>query len=154
MKIYDKFQSRRGGVIIIVIIFVMIAAVTAHKLALNSETAVRGAKEELLKSYLLEYNMALLRFNLEEKKWPASISELTQKKGYLRNLYPDPFTKRADYLLVEKKENKYIVSASSEKSPSGIPYNRLCVNAARKFVPVAPVNPPPLMRLMSHMPVR
>ncbi|HOT76958.1 MAG TPA: hypothetical protein PK467_14305 [Candidatus Wallbacteria bacterium] len=126
----------------------------AHRLALNSETAVRGAKEELLKAYLVEYNMALLRFNLEEKKWPADISELTRKKGYLRNLYPDPFTKRADYLLIEKKENKYIVSASAEKSLSGIAYNQLCVNAAGKFVPVSSGGPPPLVRLMSHMPAR
>ncbi len=133
MKIYKR---PRGSVVIVIILFIAISAVMAHKLAVNSVLLVKNANEQLLKAYLGEYNNALLRFYTVEKKWPRDISELASKPGYLRQLSPDPFTKKTDYLLIEENGRKYIVSASAEKSFNGEAYNTLCVNAARKFVRV------------------
>lgn len=134
MKIYKR---PRGSVVIVIILFIAISAVMAYKLAVNSALRVKNANEQLLKAYLSEYNHALLRFYTVEKKWPRDISELASKPGYLRQLSPDPFTKKTDYLLIEENGRKYIVSASAEKSFSGEAYNTLCVNAARKFVRVS-----------------
>lgn len=133
MKIYNK---SRGSVVIVIILFIAISAVIAHKIAVNSAVRVKSANEQLLKAYLGQYNHALLRFYAVEKKWPSDISELASKPGYLRQLSPDPFTKKTDYLLIEENGRKYIVSASAEKSFDGETYNTLCVNAARKFVRV------------------
>ncbi len=133
MKIYNK---PRGSVVIVIILFIAISAVIAHKIVVNSAVRVKSANEQLLKTYLGEYNHALLRFYAVEKKWPRDISELASKPGYLRQLSPDPFTKKTDYLLIEENGRKYIVSASAEKSFDGQAYNTLCVNAARKFVRV------------------
>lgn len=129
--------------IIVIIVFVAISAIIAHKLALDSAARVKGANEELLRTYLSEYNNALLRFYLVEKKWPRDISELLSGPGYLRKLSPDPFTKKTDYLLIENGGRKYIVSASAEKSFSGAAYNTLRVDAARRFARVGAGNPPP-----------
>lgn len=140
----------RGGVMIVVIVFIIVSAVMAHKLAINPETAVKSSREDQLRSYVAQYNMALLRYHLSEKKWPGTLGELSSKPGFLRELTPDPFTKKTDYLLAEINGQKYVTSASAELSAAGKPYNTLTVNAARKFVSLAQDSTPPLAELMGY----
>lgn len=140
-------RERGGSVIIVIIIFIMVSAIMAHKLAAGPEAAVRTAREERLKRRLAEYNMTLLRYRLNENKWPASKDELLSRPGYLRALAPDPFTGKTDYIIAEAGGQKYFTSASSEKSAAGKPYNTLTAGAALRFVPLKP-DPPPLAELM------
>lgn len=134
--------------VIVIIVFIAISAITAHKLALGMAVRVKSANEELLRTYLSQYNNALLRFYIVEKKWPRDINELLSAAGYLRKLSPDPFTKKSNYLLIDKNGQKYIVSACAEKSIDGFAYNTLCVDSARKFVRIDVENPPSLVKLM------
>lgn len=149
---FHTFHARpsRGGVMIVVIVFIIVSAVMAHKLAINPEAAVKSSREDQLRSCVAQYNMALLRYHLSEKKWPRTLGEISSKPGFLRELTPDPFTKKTDYALAEINGQKYVTSASAELSAAGKPYNTLTVNAARKFIPLSADKIPPLAELMGY----
>ena len=135
-KKMNRAFKENGSLAIAVIAFIMAAAILAHGVIINSEGLVKHKKEELLKTYLIEYNMALARYRYVFKVWPSSVSELMEKKGFARRLSPDPFTGKPDYLLIEKNGEKYIVSSSNQKNSGGISYRELCVACNRRFVPI------------------
>ncbi len=147
-NIYKANNERRAAVIIIILVFLAVSGAFAYKLAADSRAGVKSRNETILKNRLVEYNYALLRFYIIEKRWPRDWPELLSKPGCIRRMMPDPFTRAADYKLIEKNGQKYAVSASREYSFNGASYDILTCGADFKFVSLAGENSPVLCNIM------
>jgi len=140
--------NESGYAALVAVVFVILMAIAAQNVAEDARTLVRHGNEERLRAHLVEYNMAVLRFRVENGRFPSSIDELQKFPGGLRRIYADPFTKKKDYTMAggaanaaEKGEKFFIVSASSEKSLGGIEYSRLTADIAGAFRPVEKITP-------------
>ena len=87
---------------------------------------VKRHKEDQLRFYLSELNVASKKFNRRNNRYPQNIDELIlDSKGvkYLRNKYIDPFTKKANWNFEVTTNTILIFSKSDKISISGKLYS-------------------------------
>ena len=97
--------SQRGMTYIGLLLVIVLIGIATAALSPMWSTMVRREKEEELLFRLGEYRRAIARYRQDHGRYPARLDDLLedrtqlQVRRYLRRLYPDPMTGKADWKL-------------------------------------------------------
>jgi len=97
--------GQAGMTYIGLLLVIVLIGISTATLSPIWSTMVRREKEEELLFRLGEYRRAIARYRQDHGRYPARLEELLEDKTqlqvrrYLRRLYPDPMTGKADWKL-------------------------------------------------------
>jgi type II secretory pathway pseudopilin PulG len=108
--------SPRGAIYPILLISILVIGVATAGVAKLWTTEVKREKEEELLFRLGEFRRAIARYRADHNRLPKELKDLLedrtqlQTRRYLRRLYPDPFTGKADWKLDLLTDRSGVVS--------------------------------------------
>ncbi len=139
-------KDKKAGAIIWAMTFVTAFIIGSWLAMPLYSTAARIEREEQLAFILKSYKRAIIKYNRIYGSGPHAVEELIKKPPaprFIRQLYDDPFCTReikiinsANGLIAVKNQIGEIVnvkSISTEKSASGIEYNRWYADSKLKI---------------------
>jgi type II secretory pathway pseudopilin PulG len=97
--------SARGVIYPVLLISILVIGVATAGVAELWSTEVKREREEELLFRLGEFRRAIARYRADHNRLPKELKDLLddrsqlQTRRYLRRLYPDPFTGKADWKL-------------------------------------------------------
>jgi len=106
----------RGAVYPILLIGILMIGVATAGVAELWSTEVKREKEDELLFRLGEYRRAIARYQADHNRLPKELKDLLedrtqlQTRRYLRRIYPDPFTGKADWKLDLLADRSGVVS--------------------------------------------
>ena len=116
----SKFAIRnsklRGAIYPIFLISILVIGVATAAVAELWSTEVQRAKEDELLFRLGEFRRAIVRYRADHNALPKTLKDLLddrtqlQTRRYLRRIYPDPFTGKADWKLDLMADRSGVVS--------------------------------------------
>jgi len=98
-------RSPRGAIYPVLLISIMVIGVATAGVAELWSTQVKREKEEELLFRLGEFRRAIARYRADYNRLPKELKDLLEDRAqlrtrrYLRRIYTDPFTGRADWKL-------------------------------------------------------
>ncbi len=120
-------RGSRGFTLIELMMVVSIVGILATLAVPSYQTAVRKAKEAVLRQDLFTLRDLLDQHRADQGKYPASLEALVSA-GYLRRIPTDPFTGSTSTWqeIVEPTEGGVfdVYSGSDLVGTNGVPYNR------------------------------
>jgi general secretion pathway protein G len=132
MKRYRK--SEAGFTLVELMIVLMIIGILLVLAIPRYATAVKHAREAVLKEDLQTMRAAIDSYTMDKQKAPQALDDLVQE-GYLRSIPVDPMTQSKDTWVTEKSDTLTSVdqtdsggiddvhSGSQEQGSNGQPYN-------------------------------
>jgi type II secretory pathway pseudopilin PulG len=111
-----SFGSARGVIYPILLISILVIGVATAGLAELWSTQVKREKEEELLFRLGEFRRAIVLYRADHNRLPKELKDLLedrtqlQTRRYLRRLYADPFTGKADWKLDLVMDRSGVVS--------------------------------------------
>lgn len=129
-----KRNQLEAGFTMVELMIVMAIMLVLTTLAVASyTTAVRHAKEAVLREDLQVMRTAIQSYTMDKEKAPQSLDDLVQS-GYLRTIPVDPMTQSADTWATDSSQDMYsldetepgvddVHSGSSETGSNGQPYS-------------------------------
>ncbi len=102
---YPAHGSPRGAIYPILLISILVIGVATAGVAEIWSTQAKREKEEELLFRLGEFRRAIARYRADHNRLPKELKDLLedrtqlQTRRYLRRIYPDPFTGKADWKL-------------------------------------------------------
>jgi type II secretory pathway pseudopilin PulG len=106
----------RGVIYPVLLIGILVIGVTTAGVAELWSTQVKREKEEELLFRLGEFRRAIIGYQLDHNRLPKELKDLLQDRTqlqtrrYLRRIYPDPFTGKADWKLDLLMDRSGVVS--------------------------------------------
>jgi type II secretory pathway pseudopilin PulG len=97
--------SPRGVIYPVLLVGILVIGVATAGVAELWSTQVRREKEEELLFRLGEFRRAIIGYQADHNQLPKTLKDLLedrtqlQRRRYLRRIYPDPFTGKADWKL-------------------------------------------------------
>jgi type II secretory pathway pseudopilin PulG len=97
--------SPQGAIYPVLLVSILVMGVATAGLAELWSTQVKREKEEELLFRLGEFRRAIAQYRADHNRLPKELGDLLedrtqlQRRRYLRRLYPDPFTGKADWTL-------------------------------------------------------
>ncbi len=97
--------SRRGAIYPVLLISILVIGISTAAVAELWSTQIQREKEEELLFRLGEYRRAIARYRADHNRLPKELKDLLedrtqlQRRRYLRRIYPDPMTGKADWKL-------------------------------------------------------
>ena len=123
-------RSQRGFTLIELMIVISIIGILASIAAPSYQMGIIKAREAVLLENLYAINSSIDQFYADKGQYPASLEELKDEK-YLKSVPKDPFTKKADWTLVQPPQSDppesgvYEVKSSSNLiGTNGKPYSQ------------------------------
>jgi type II secretory pathway pseudopilin PulG len=95
----------RGAIYPVLLITILVLGVATAGVAQLWSTQVKREKEAELLFRLGEFRRAIARYRADHNRWPKELADLLedrtqlQVRRYLRRIYPDPMTAKADWVL-------------------------------------------------------
>lgn len=119
--------GRRCGAALLLLVLSLVAMGVGLAVALpRANHDVKRAREAELRFVLGEFRRAAVRFHERVGRWPAGLADLENGPGgqrFLRRVYPDPMTGKADWVVEGDATGGFLVrSASPDRSLAGVPY--------------------------------
>lgn len=111
-----SFGSARGAIYPVLLISILVIGVATAGVAELWSTQVKREKEEELLFRLGEFRRAIVRYRADHNRLPKELKDLLedrtrlQTRRYLRRIYPDPLTGKADWKLDLLADRSGIVS--------------------------------------------
>lgn len=121
-----KVKSSEGYTYLVMLAVVVIMGISAEATTHLTSTILKREKEQELLFRGQAYIKAIESYYLSGKtikSFPQSLDDLIKDSRYLqrkhiRKIYPDPFTKKADWVLIKNKLGRITgVASSSEDIP-------------------------------------
>jgi type II secretory pathway pseudopilin PulG len=133
--------SPRGAIYPILLVGILVIGVATAGLAELWSTQVKREKEEELLFRLGEFRRAIIGFQADHGRLPKELKDLLedrtqlQRRRYLRRIYPDPFTGKADWKLDLIVDRTGIVSGIQDvhSQATGTPLKVIASQAGRKL---------------------
>jgi type II secretory pathway pseudopilin PulG len=130
----------RGVIYPVLLITILVIGVATAGVAEVWSTEVKRAKEEELLFRLGEFRRAIMRYRADHNGLPKELKDLLddrtqlQTRRYLRRIYPDPFTGKADWKLDLLADRSGVVSGIQDvhSQAPGKPLKVLTVAASGK----------------------
>lgn len=97
--------SPRGAIYPVLLVSILVIGVATAGVAELWSTQVQREREEELLFRLGEFRRAIARYRADYNRLPKALTDLLedrsqlQTRRYLRRIYPDPFTGKADWKL-------------------------------------------------------
>lgn len=129
-----KRKQLEAGFTMVELMIVMAIMLVLTTLAVASyTTAVRHAKEAVLREDLQVMRTAIQSYTMDKEKAPQSLDDLVQS-GYLRTIPVDPMTQSSDTWATDSSQDMYsldqtdpgvddVHSGSAETGSNGQPYS-------------------------------
>jgi type II secretory pathway pseudopilin PulG len=120
------FESRKGAALLGVTVGVILLAISLSVALPGVKNDLQRQKEEQLRFVLKEFRQAVQKYQHCNKKLPQNIEQLLadeQGRRFLRQRYPDPFTKKFDWQFTLASDSFVVFSAATQPSLAGIPYS-------------------------------
>jgi type II secretory pathway pseudopilin PulG len=108
--------SPRGVIYPVLLISILVIGVATAGVAELWSTQVKREKEEELLFRLGEFRRAIVRYRADHNRLPKELKDLLedrtqlQRRRYLRRIYPDPLTGKADWKLDLLADRSGVVS--------------------------------------------
>ena len=129
----SKQRNEAGFTLMELMIVMMIIGVLTTLAIPSFVSAVRSAKEAVLKEDLRVMRSAIDSYTMDKQKAPQSLDELVQE-GYLKVIPEDPMTKSRDTWVTGVSDSLHsldqtdpgiddVHSGSQENGPDGQPYS-------------------------------
>ena len=111
-----RARPPRGVIYPVLLISILVIGVATAGVAELWSTQVKREKEEELLFRLGEFRRAIARYRADRNRLPKELKDLLedrtqlQTRRYLRRIYPDPFTGKADWKLDLLMDRSGVVS--------------------------------------------
>ena len=108
--------SARGVIYPVLLVSILVIGVATAGVAELWSTQVKREKEEELLFRLGEFRRAIVRYRADHNRLPKELKDLLedrtqlQRRRYLRRIYPDPLTGKADWKLDLLADRSGVVS--------------------------------------------
>lgn len=130
----------RGAIYPVLLISILVIGVATAGVAELWSTQVKREKEEELLFRLGEFRRAIARYRTDHNRLPKELKDLLddrtqlQTRRYLRRIYPDPFTGKADWKLDLLADRSGVVSGIQDvhSRAQGKPFKVLTVAGGGK----------------------
>ena len=92
-------MKKKGFTLVEILIVVTLIGILVVMVLPTHRTAVKRAKESVLKENLFQIRDAISKYYYDKKKYPTSLEDLMTAK-YLRKVPVDPITKSEEWALI------------------------------------------------------
>lgn len=119
--------GRHGVALLSLTVLLLIMGFSLSLVLPRAKNDVRRAKEDELRFILGEFRRASDKFTTRNGRRPVTLEELCcDEKGqrFLRRIYRDPMTGKADWAISSQKGEFEVRSTSTDESMGGVPYRQ------------------------------
>ncbi len=119
--------GRRGVALLSLAVVLLILGFSLSVILPRANNEARRAKEDELRFALGEFRRAAAAFAAANGRQPLTLAELCRDgegRRFLRRIYRDPMTGKADWTVQNRDDTFEVHSSSRGMSVGGIPYER------------------------------